>query len=349
MPTVSPLPWIPARYFDDNGDPLEGGKLYAFLAGTDTPQATYHDPAGTVQNPHPVVADDAGYMDVYLISGASYKLRLDSATDVQQWTADQVVPPGTGSGGAFTTAPIVLQAVPGAQSLVAPAAWQPGWRQIGVTARVTQAFGQSQGLQSLAIGDAVQFDRWGYCAPTLDAQTTAADFLTGDSPWTSVPTDVLVTPFAGAFDSAGQLELTLWYSDLGIAPPVPEPEPPPLIGPGGVFMSPPLVLNVVGSYAPLVAEGAWHAGWMQLGVTAEVTVAFSPSAGLTSLAIGDSGQFDRWGYCALTLGSTTDATDFLTGDSPWTPAPMDVLVTPIGGLFAAIGQITLRLHYLTIA
>ena len=261
---------------------------------------------------------------------------------------NQVVPPGSGSGGAFTTAPIVLQAVPGTAPLFAPAAWQPGWRQIGVTARVTQAFGQSQGLQQLAIGDAVQFDRWGYCAPTLDAQTTAADFLTGDSPWTAQPMDVLVTPFAGAFDSAGTIELTLWYSDLGIAQPVPEPEPPPIPGPGGVFMSPPLVLNVVGSDAPLVAPGAWHAGWMQLGVTAEVTVAFSPSAGLTSLAIGDAVQFDRWGYCALPLGSTTDATDFRTGDSPWTPAPMDVLVTPIGGLFAAIGQLTIRLHYLTI-
>ena len=347
MPTVSPLPWIPARYFDEQGDPLAGGKLYAYAAGTDTPQATYHDPAGTTLNAFPVVADDAGYMDVYLISGASYKLQLTDGDGVQQWTADQVVPPGTGSGGAFTTAPIVLQAVPGPAPLLAPAAWQPGWRQIGVTARVTQAFGQSQGLQQLAIGDAVQFDRWGYCAASLDAQTTAADFLTGDSPWTSVPTDVLVTPIAGAFDSAGQLELTLWYSDLGIAQPVPEPEPP-IPGSGGFFMSDQIVLNVVDGDQPLVAEGAWEAGWMQLGVTAEVTIAFSPSAGLTSMAIGDAVQFDRWGYCALPLGSTTDATDFLTGDSPWTSVPTDVVVTPIGGLFAGTGQITLRLHYLTI-
>ena len=212
MPTVSPVPWIPARYFDDDGDPLAGGKLYAYAAGTDSPLATYHDPAGTVQNAFPVVADDAGYMDVYLLSGQSYKLRLDSAIGVQQWLVDQVVAPG--SGGAFTTPPIVLQAVPGSAPLVAPAAWQPGWRQIGVTAIVTQAFGQSQGLTQLAIGDAVQYDRWGYCEPALDSTTDARDFLTGDSPWTAQAMDLIIIPVGGAFDAVGQVELTLHYRTL---------------------------------------------------------------------------------------------------------------------------------------
>ena len=212
MPVVSPIPWIPARYFDDDGDPLSGGKLYAFDAGTDTPKATYHDPAGTTLNAFPVVADDAGYMDVYLLAGQSYKLRLDAANGVQQWLVDQVVPPGTG--GAFTTPPILLQAVPGTAPLVAPAAWQPGWRQIGVTATVTQAFGSSQGLFQLAIGDAVQYDRWGYCHTALGSTTDASDFLTGDSPWTSQAMDILLTPIEGGMDSVGQIALVLHYSVL---------------------------------------------------------------------------------------------------------------------------------------
>ena len=212
MPLVSPPPYVPWRQFDDNGDPLAGGLFYAYDAGTDTPKATYHDPAGTTLNPHPVVLDDAGYANIYLISGASYKLVQQDAGGVQLWEVDQVVPPG--QGGAAQAAPFLLTAIPGGAPLVHAAAWQPGWRQIGVTARVTMSFGTSQGLQELAIGDAVQFDRWGYCGLSAGSTTEASDFLTGDSPWTATAQDVLVTPVGGAFDSAGALELTLYYFTL---------------------------------------------------------------------------------------------------------------------------------------
>ena len=212
MPLVSPVPAVPYRQFNEDGHPLAGGQFFAFAAGTDTPQATYHDPAGTVQNPHPVILDDSGYSDIYLLSGQSYKLVQNDATGVQQWLADQVVAPGPG--GAATSSPIVVHAVSGASQLVAPAAWQPGWRQIGVTARVTQAFGTSQGLTQLAIGDAVQFDRWGNCDVSLHSTTDASDFLTGDSPWTAQAMDLIITGIGGAFDAVGQVELVLHYAVL---------------------------------------------------------------------------------------------------------------------------------------
>lgn len=212
MPTVSPAPFVPFWGHDDDGNPLSGGKLYAFDAGTDTPKATYHDPAGTTLNAQPVTLDDAGYSDIYLLAGQSYKLQLTDAAGVQQWLVDQVVAPGPG--GAASTAPTNVQAVPGSAPLVAVAAWQPGWRQIGVTALVTQAFGTSAGLQQLAIGDAVQFDRWGYCAVALSSTTDASDFLTGDSLWTPMAMDILITPVGGAFDAVGQVELVLHYTVL---------------------------------------------------------------------------------------------------------------------------------------
>ena len=213
MPLVSPTPWIPARYFDDNGDPLNGGKLFAFLAGTSTPADTYNDPGGTVLNPHPVIMDDAGYANIYLVRAITYKLRLTDANDVQLFEVDQVTLPG--SGGAFTAPVLTLNAQAGATQLIAVGAWEAGWRQIGVTARVTAAFGTSNGLQQLAIGDAVQFDRWGYCGITLNADTTSEDFLTGDSPWTpSAPQNLLVTAIGGTFDSVGTIQLTRHYVTL---------------------------------------------------------------------------------------------------------------------------------------
>ena len=281
----------------------------------------------------------------------SYKLLQYDRHDVLQWSQDQVLGSGGGglSGGVFTTQPIILQAVPGASALVAAGAFHPGWRQIGVTAEVVQAFGQSANLTAVAIGEAETYDRWGTCGIALAARTTAADFQTGDQPWTHTATDVLVTPLGGAFDAQGQIALTLWYQDLGLPMPLPEPEVPAVPSTGGFWMTPPLVVLVTPGPAPLVAPGAWHTGWQQLGCVCEVTQAFDPAAGLTALAIGDAGQYDRWGVCALTLGARTTAADFHTGDQPWTPAPMDVLITPMGGAFGSTGQVRLVLHYLTLA
>lgn len=38
------------QYFDNNGNPLSGGKLYSFEAGTTTPLATYTSSTGGSSN-----------------------------------------------------------------------------------------------------------------------------------------------------------------------------------------------------------------------------------------------------------------------------------------------------------
>lgn len=48
------------QFFDDDGNPLAGGKIYTYAAGTDTPKATYTTQAANVEQPNPVVLDDAG-------------------------------------------------------------------------------------------------------------------------------------------------------------------------------------------------------------------------------------------------------------------------------------------------
>jgi len=48
------------QFFDDNGDPLAGGFVDTFAAGTTTRLATYTDYTGTIEAPNPIELDAAG-------------------------------------------------------------------------------------------------------------------------------------------------------------------------------------------------------------------------------------------------------------------------------------------------
>lgn len=80
------------QFFDDNGDPLAGGFLYAFQAGTSTPQATYTDSSLSTPNTNPVELDSAGRAVIYLSPTPAYKFRLADADDVTIFTQDNVSP-----------------------------------------------------------------------------------------------------------------------------------------------------------------------------------------------------------------------------------------------------------------
>lgn len=86
----SPLGAPRTRYFDANGEPLAGGLLYTYVAGTNTPKATYTTAVGDVENTNPVVLDANGEASVYL-AAEPYKLVLKDANDVTQWTEDDVL------------------------------------------------------------------------------------------------------------------------------------------------------------------------------------------------------------------------------------------------------------------
>jgi hypothetical protein len=82
-----------ARFFDANGDPLAGGKLYSYAAGTSTPLATYTTRAGTIANTNPVILDANGEADVWSTPGVLYKFVLKNSADATQWTVDNVPSP----------------------------------------------------------------------------------------------------------------------------------------------------------------------------------------------------------------------------------------------------------------
>ena len=56
--SVSPTPKL--QFFDLNGAPLSGGKLYTYAAGTTTPLASYTDSTGNIANTNPIILDIRG-------------------------------------------------------------------------------------------------------------------------------------------------------------------------------------------------------------------------------------------------------------------------------------------------
>ena len=77
------------QFFDAYGNPLVGGKLYSYAAGTTTPLATYTTAAGDTSNTNPIILDSRGEANVWF-SDAAYKLKLASSTDVEIWTVDNL-------------------------------------------------------------------------------------------------------------------------------------------------------------------------------------------------------------------------------------------------------------------
>lgn len=83
------LPWVRQQFFDANGKPLSGGKVYTYAAGTTTPQAAYTDASGTTALANPVVLDAAGTASLWL-GAASYKLVVTDAGGATIATIDNV-------------------------------------------------------------------------------------------------------------------------------------------------------------------------------------------------------------------------------------------------------------------
>ena len=72
---------------DANGDPLSGGLVYTYEAGTSTPKVTYSDYANT-ENTNPVVLDSRG--EGYILTQGSYKIVLKTSAGVTIWTLDNI-------------------------------------------------------------------------------------------------------------------------------------------------------------------------------------------------------------------------------------------------------------------
>ena len=81
-----------AQFFDDNGTPLVGGKLYSYAAGTTTLLTTYTTSAGTVANTNPIILNAGGRTpnEIWQATGVLLKFVLYTSTDELIGTYDGI-------------------------------------------------------------------------------------------------------------------------------------------------------------------------------------------------------------------------------------------------------------------
>lgn len=77
------------KAFDSDGNPLHGGFLYTYDAGTTTPKVTYKDKDENSTNTNPIELDSRGEADVWL-ADANYKVVLKDSDDATIWTVDNI-------------------------------------------------------------------------------------------------------------------------------------------------------------------------------------------------------------------------------------------------------------------
>ena len=91
---LSPVGGVAAQFFDNNGNPLSGGKLFSYAAGTTTPAATYTSSLGTTAHTNPIVLDAGGRVpggEIWLSDNVIYKFVLQTSTNVLIATYDNIV------------------------------------------------------------------------------------------------------------------------------------------------------------------------------------------------------------------------------------------------------------------
>lgn len=91
---LSPVAGAGWQFFDSNGVPLAGGRLYTYAAGTTTPETSYTASDGLTANANPIELNSAGRVsgttEVWLTITTAYKFVLKTAEDVQLWSADDI-------------------------------------------------------------------------------------------------------------------------------------------------------------------------------------------------------------------------------------------------------------------
>jgi len=98
MATVNLAPLAKQRFVDNNGNPLAGGKVFTYAAGTTTKQASYTDSTGSTPNANPVLLDARGEASIWLDQSLAYKVVIAPSTDTDPptnpiWTQDGISAP----------------------------------------------------------------------------------------------------------------------------------------------------------------------------------------------------------------------------------------------------------------
>lgn len=81
-----------------SGGPLNGGKVYTYLAGTTTPTNTYADAERVTTNTNPVILDARGEANIFLDPAINYKFVVQDSTGASVYTQDNISGKGVVSG-----------------------------------------------------------------------------------------------------------------------------------------------------------------------------------------------------------------------------------------------------------
>lgn len=89
---LSPLAGAGWQFFDNDGVPLAGGRLYTYLAGTTTAATTYTSSSGADANPNPIILDSTGRVsnEVWITEGQSIKFILNDSVGNLIWSKDDI-------------------------------------------------------------------------------------------------------------------------------------------------------------------------------------------------------------------------------------------------------------------
>lgn len=96
--TLSLMPFAQLREFDNSGKLLDGGKIYFYESGTNTPQDTFQNAQGTIYNTNPVILDGSGSAKIFLLPSL-YHVQIFDKYDVLIHDIDGIGSGSSSSGG----------------------------------------------------------------------------------------------------------------------------------------------------------------------------------------------------------------------------------------------------------
>jgi hypothetical protein len=91
MAALTPTP--KQQIYGSDGNPLVGGKIYTYAAGTTTPLATYTDAGAGTANTNPIILNSLGQANIWLAPSSSYKFSVYTSADVLLYTVDNITAP----------------------------------------------------------------------------------------------------------------------------------------------------------------------------------------------------------------------------------------------------------------
>lgn len=132
---LSPLGGVAAQFFNNDGVPLSGGKIYTYLAGSTTPASTYTTGAGNIAHTNPIILDSSGRVptgEIWLTDSIAYKFVIKDSTDTLIGTYDNIV--GINSNFVNYTASQEIQTATAGQTVftLATLVYQPGTNALSV-------------------------------------------------------------------------------------------------------------------------------------------------------------------------------------------------------------------------